>query len=308
MNQSITAVASSAPFRDPDAAAPIFEHDTLEQANFWSSDQGASFGEVLDAINPLHHIPVVSTIYRAVSGDTIGFGPRLIGAAIFGGPLGLIIAGITAFFEEMSGGTVTEHALALLDNLNGGDDDAPADAVAAASGLPAGDASGGARTAAAAQPGGGALAAVATTLAPITVVPIGELPIAEVSIATARDGEREAAVALPGATAMRTTVPMPNMVSSQSASILTMDADSKRISQTLLHAQRAQANLLLANLQAYDAVRSGRDGDEERDDDEDRGPHSNLPPAGGGTTWYADAMLRALDKYRADHATPAGGR
>lgn len=118
MTQPIAAQPSTS-VRDPETASRVIEGDTPKQAEFWSPGQDASFDEVLNSINPMHHIPVVSTIYRAVTGDTIGFGPRLIGAAILGGPVGLIIAGITAFIEEMSGGTISEHVAALFEGPTG---------------------------------------------------------------------------------------------------------------------------------------------------------------------------------------------
>ena len=40
-------------------------------------DDGFGFDDVLDAINPLQHIPIVSTIYRAITGDKIDVAPRL---------------------------------------------------------------------------------------------------------------------------------------------------------------------------------------------------------------------------------------
>ncbi len=42
--------------------------------SLWDSD-GFSFGDIVDIINPLQHIPVVSTIYREMTGDDIGPGP-----------------------------------------------------------------------------------------------------------------------------------------------------------------------------------------------------------------------------------------
>ena len=50
------------------------------------------FTDVLDIINPLQHIPIVSTIYRNVSGDTIDDVPKFLGSALFSGPVGLIAA------------------------------------------------------------------------------------------------------------------------------------------------------------------------------------------------------------------------
>lgn len=79
------------------------------------AEDGTSFFEnLLDVINPLQHIPVVSTIYRAISGDEIASPARLIGGALFGGPMGLASAAANLMFEEVSGDDLAGHALALV--------------------------------------------------------------------------------------------------------------------------------------------------------------------------------------------------
>lgn len=55
----------------------------------WPQPSGASFGEVLGALNPLHHLPGVGMIYRAVTGETIPPALSIAGAAAVGGPVGL---------------------------------------------------------------------------------------------------------------------------------------------------------------------------------------------------------------------------
>jgi hypothetical protein len=78
-------------------------------------DDGASFFEnLLDIINPLQHIPIVSTIYRAITGDEIAAPARLIGGALFGGPVGFASSAANLIFEEASGDDLAGHALALI--------------------------------------------------------------------------------------------------------------------------------------------------------------------------------------------------
>ena len=64
---------------------------------FWGDD-GFTFADVIDMLNPLQHLPVVSKYYREISGDDCSEGSKLIGdlgfASFFGGALGL--AGVTA--------------------------------------------------------------------------------------------------------------------------------------------------------------------------------------------------------------------
>ena len=54
---------------------------------------GLSFLDLLDIVNPVHHIPVIGPIYRSVTGDIISPLPRIAGSALFGGPIG---AGLSA--------------------------------------------------------------------------------------------------------------------------------------------------------------------------------------------------------------------
>ena len=57
---------------------------------------GMSFGEVLSCLNPLQYVPVVGTIYRAITGDTIPAPVREVGSLVFSGltsgPVGIGIS------------------------------------------------------------------------------------------------------------------------------------------------------------------------------------------------------------------------
>lgn len=118
---------------------PGGEGDHVDTGRFWSSDDGPSFAEFLDIVNPLQHIPVVSTLYRAITGDDIGPGPRAAGGMLFGGPVGAIVAGVTALFEEASGGDIGEHIASLIEDFTGdGEGNAPNVADAAQAGAPSG--------------------------------------------------------------------------------------------------------------------------------------------------------------------------
>ena len=48
-------------------------------------EEGFGFLDVLDMINPLQHLPIVSTIYRNLTGDTIKPVAQVVGGAAFGG-------------------------------------------------------------------------------------------------------------------------------------------------------------------------------------------------------------------------------
>jgi hypothetical protein len=65
--------------------------------NVSSSDEATmSFEDFLDMINPLEHIPVISSIYRAIVGENINPVSRIAGDALYGGVFGLASAGLSA--------------------------------------------------------------------------------------------------------------------------------------------------------------------------------------------------------------------
>ena len=75
---------------------------------------GFSFGDFLDVINPLQHIPVISTVYRKITGDDIDAPARLAGGTLFGGVLGLAAAGANTLLDKATGKDMGEHVLALF--------------------------------------------------------------------------------------------------------------------------------------------------------------------------------------------------
>ncbi len=72
-----------------------------------------SFADLLDFINPLQHIPVVSTIYRALTGDTIAPAARLAGGALFGGPIGFVSSLANLVVEDATGRDIGGHLMAM---------------------------------------------------------------------------------------------------------------------------------------------------------------------------------------------------
>lgn len=69
---------------------------------FWSGD-GPSFSDFLDTINPLQHIPVISNLYQSLTGDVISPGAKIIGGALFGGPIGLLASIFNGIIEQNTG-------------------------------------------------------------------------------------------------------------------------------------------------------------------------------------------------------------
>jgi hypothetical protein len=103
------APSSSSTVNRPTAVAPQAEVGALTtvEANF-------SFRDFLGIINPLQHIPIVGSIYRAITGDVIAPAARVVGGALFGGPIGLMASVANAIMEQATGKDVGEQALALF--------------------------------------------------------------------------------------------------------------------------------------------------------------------------------------------------
>ncbi|PWC64737.1 hypothetical protein TSH7_00965 [Azospirillum sp. TSH7] len=95
-----------------------------------------SFWDFLDIINPLQHIPIVSTIYREITGDTIQPSMRIMGDMLYGGVIGGMASIANAVVEQATGQDVGETVMASL-GFGDGDHPAASTAVADASGGPA---------------------------------------------------------------------------------------------------------------------------------------------------------------------------
>lgn len=94
--------------QDPETAAV---HAARARADGQTGvEDGMGFGDFVDLINPLQHLPLVSEVYRNVTGDQISDGARHAGHALYGlalgGPLGM--AGMLGY--AMAGSAVS-HAL-----------------------------------------------------------------------------------------------------------------------------------------------------------------------------------------------------
>lgn len=83
--------------------------------------KGFGFDDFLDIINPLQHIPVVSTVYRHLTGDKIGTAEKIAGDGLYGGLTGLLCSLGDAAFAELTGKNVGDTVYAYLF----GEDDAP---------------------------------------------------------------------------------------------------------------------------------------------------------------------------------------
>lgn len=148
-----------------------------------TEDDSLSFGDVLDIVNPLQHFPIVGTLYRAVTGDTIKTLPKIAGDALFGGIPGLASSVADSIFQKITGKNVGDTVLAFVeDTFSSGDtrvaDNAPAPNIQTPPigdlpipSLPVGDAS--------------ELAAATPTPVQIPNLPVPSLPVTDASTVAA---------------------------------------------------------------------------------------------------------------------------
>lgn len=87
--------------------AQKLESDSALEKKLVGQD-GLGFSDMIDVVNPLQHIPVVSKIYQAVTGDEMGAAANIAGAALFGGPIGAGIAALGELFGMAADATQTE--------------------------------------------------------------------------------------------------------------------------------------------------------------------------------------------------------
>jgi len=73
-----------------------------------------SFADFIDILNPLQHIPLLSSIYRAVTGDEIQPSAQIMGATLYGGPIGFAAATNLAIAQEVAGDTPGGLLIAAL--------------------------------------------------------------------------------------------------------------------------------------------------------------------------------------------------
>lgn len=80
--------------------------------DFFGKD-GLSFGDVLDAINPLNQIPFVRNLFGSEA-DQPSTASKIAGSAIFGGPIGLVAGLANAIFEQATGKDIGATVVAAL--------------------------------------------------------------------------------------------------------------------------------------------------------------------------------------------------
>jgi len=90
-----------------------------------SADDDFTFDDLVSIVNPLQHIPVVSTIYRSLTGETIKPFERILGDTLYGGVWGCVSAVANVVYQDITGKDFGQTVLDFAkDTVLGNEDDA----------------------------------------------------------------------------------------------------------------------------------------------------------------------------------------
>lgn len=95
-------------------ATAASEAVTVTATKTGGGDGESFFHHILDVVNPLQHLPVIGTIYRAITGEHIGPVEKIAGDALYGGLWGAVTSVADVAFEAVTGKSVEDTALAWL--------------------------------------------------------------------------------------------------------------------------------------------------------------------------------------------------
>ena len=76
--------------------------------------EALTFDDLLDFINPLHHLPIIGSLYREFTGDQIKPAMQVAGGTLFGGPTGLMSSAFQVLFQEIAGDDILGSGLAMV--------------------------------------------------------------------------------------------------------------------------------------------------------------------------------------------------
>jgi hypothetical protein len=80
-----------------------------------TGDQDESFfHHLLDVVNPLQHLPVIGTIYRAITGEHIGPVEKIAGDTLYGGLWGAVSSVADVALEQITGKSAEDTVLGWL--------------------------------------------------------------------------------------------------------------------------------------------------------------------------------------------------
>ena len=93
--------------------SPATENVTSTATKTGNQDEGF-FHHLLDVVNPLQHLPVIGTIYRAITGEHIGPVEKIAGDALYGGLWGAVSSVADVALEQITGKSAEDTVMGWL--------------------------------------------------------------------------------------------------------------------------------------------------------------------------------------------------
>jgi len=70
-----------------------------------------AFKDIIDIVNPLHHVPVVNMVYRGLTGDEIKPASQIVGGGLYGGPIGAVSGTLSAVSQIKTGQDIAANVM-----------------------------------------------------------------------------------------------------------------------------------------------------------------------------------------------------
>ena len=93
------------------AAVPV---STGKSSDTSGQPHESFFHHLWDVVNPLQHLPVIGTIYRAITGEKLDAVEKIAGDTLYGGLWGAVSSIADVAFEGITGKSFEDTALALF--------------------------------------------------------------------------------------------------------------------------------------------------------------------------------------------------
>ncbi len=100
---------------NPALSATPLQGDAPEKERQQSGE--GFLGTLMDIVNPLQHIPGISTLYREATGDQLSGFANIIGGGLFGGPIGAAASVVNEIVTAQTGTDIGGNVMAQAETL-----------------------------------------------------------------------------------------------------------------------------------------------------------------------------------------------
>lgn len=100
------------------AQSPLPSSAVADAAPTSAKPQEGFFHHLWNVVNPLQHVPVIGTIYRAITGEHLDAVEKIAGDTLYGGLWGAVSSVADVAFEGLTGKSFEDTALALFKSDN----------------------------------------------------------------------------------------------------------------------------------------------------------------------------------------------